>query len=147
MYENTYSTKIKCDIETLYKILVDIDHYPQIIPNIKKITYINKNAKPINAHVTLEHLFIKLEYDCDIFFHHEDFSIEVIGYGHSFEHINGYWTLEKISDHETKISYKLNFKLKSKIQQKIAEKIFDFYGDKLRDKIKKYIEHFLKKKL
>jgi len=147
MYVNTYSANIKCDLETLYQILLDIDHYPQIIPNIKNITYRNKHIKPINAHVTLEHLFIKLEYDCDIFFHHETFSIEIIGYGYSFEHINGYWTLEKISDHETKLSYKLNFQLKSKIQQKIAEKIFDFYSNKLRNKIQKYIEIFLKNKL
>jgi ribosome-associated toxin RatA of RatAB toxin-antitoxin module len=147
MYENTYSTKVKCDIETLYNILLDLDNYPEIVPHIKKIIYKDRNAKPLKAHIVLEYLFVKMEYDCDIFFHHEDFSIEVIGYGYSFEHINGYWFLEKISDNETKISYKINFKLKSKVQQKIAEKIFDFYGDKLRDKIKSYVERFLNRRL
>lgn len=139
MYHNAFSTIINCDIDKIYLILKNVENYPNILPYIKEVSLNSSSSYPIKAHIVLEHLLIKLNYYCDIYFDDEKYSIKIDGYKGSFEEIKGLWKLKKISENETEISYDLKFKLKSKIQQKIASKIFDLYEKKIHDKLKYYI--------
>ena len=139
MYKNRFSTILDCNIDVIYCALKDLENYHKMIPYIKKIFFNSLDASPINAYVELEHLLIKLNYYCDIYFDDKNYSIKINGYDGSFEKIDGLWSLKKISDKQTEVSYDLKFKLKSKIQQKITSKIFDLYEKKIHDKLEKYI--------
>jgi ribosome-associated toxin RatA of RatAB toxin-antitoxin module len=139
MYHNTFSTIINCNIDQIYLAFKDIKNYPNIVPYIKEIFLYSSDSYPIKAHILLEHFLIKLNYYCDIYFDDKNYSIKIDGYEGSFEEINGFWELKKISENETKISYDLKFKLKSRIQQKIASRIFDLYERRIFDKLKYYI--------
>lgn len=144
MYENNYKVIVTADIATLYSMLKNIDSYPSIIPYIKSVSY--TNTTPICAHVTLEYLLIKLEYDCDIYFDDENHSVKINGYGYSFEKIEGLWNLRSISDVETEVTYKLRFQMRNKLKQKVVEKIFSLYEKKMQDKIRNYLHNAIKKK-
>lgn len=139
MYHNKFFTVLDSKIEIVYSALKDIKNYHKIIPYIKNISFNSSDTIPVRAYVELEHFLIKLNYYCDIYFNEEDYSVKINGYGGSFEKINGLWSLKKISDTQTEISYDLTFKLKSKIQQKIASKIFNLYEKKIHEKLKTYI--------
>ena len=143
MYHNKFTTILECDIDTIYSALKDLKNYHKIIPYIKKISFHSQGESPIKAYIELEHLLIKLNYYCDIYFNDENYSIQIDGRDGSFETINGLWSLKKISNEKTEVSYDLKFKLKSRIQQKIASKIFDLYEKKIHDKLEKYIANLI----
>ena len=146
MYENNYKVIIRADIASLYDMLKDIDSYPSIIPYIKSVQYNHNDTIPIHAHVILEHFLIKLEYDCDIYFNDANHSVKINGYGYSFEKIDGFWNLRKISEIETEVTYKLRFQMKNIIKQKVVEKVFSLYERKMQEKIKDYLDRAVKKK-
>jgi ribosome-associated toxin RatA of RatAB toxin-antitoxin module len=143
MYHNKFFTTLDCNIETIYAALKDLKNYHKIIPYIKNIFFHSLDSYPIKAYIELEHLLIKLNYYCDIYFDDNNHSVKIDGYSGSFEKIEGFWSLKKISDTKTEVSYDLQFKLKSKIQHKIATKIFNLYEKKIHDKLEKYISNII----
>lgn len=115
--------------EHLFKLVADIEHYPNFLPWIRSIHIIEKTPQQIIAQVHIKYKVFTESYICKIEFIpadslHSIWKINVKDISGPFDHLENTWTFEPLSDIETHLSFFIDFEFKNSLLSSLMNNIF-----------------------
>ncbi len=107
----------------LYDLVADIQSYPTFLPWCKSIRILEQGEGYVVADLTVGYSIFSETFRSKVLLTPSE-KIEVQYQQGPFKHLHNYWTFEKISDHETAVTFFIDFEFKSSLLQSFMEKLF-----------------------
>jgi coenzyme Q-binding protein COQ10 len=134
----------KQEIETshkavdLFKIVLDIEKYPQYIPWCSGIEILSKKNNEIKANMIVDYKFFPSQkFTSNVVFDLDKMSIRTTYIKGPLKDLATIWEFKKLKKNKSKILFKVKFEFKNFFHQKIAELFFPLVENKM---IKSFIE-------
>ena len=129
--------------DLLYKIVTDVNLYPEFLPWCLSANILEKGKSDL-----LADLQVGLGPFKETFRSHVKLTppsrVEVIYKEGSLKHLNTFWILQEISPHETHIDFHVDFVFQSRIFNKMIESFFEQAAHKMINAFKKRAEFLMK---
>ena len=116
----------------LYKIVLDIEKYPDYIPWCSQIEILNKNSNEIKANMFVDYKFFpsqkftsKVSYDFD------KLQIKTKYIDGPLKDLETLWFFKNISNKRTKVFFEVEFEFKNFFHQKLAELFYPLIEKKM----------------
>jgi len=130
--------------EDLYKIVLDIEKYPEFIPWCKKIIIKSKSNEEILADMIVNYKFFLPEiFTSHVFFNSNKLLIYTTYIEGPLKDLNTEWYFEKLEEKKTKVLFSIKFEFQKFLHQKLAEFFFDLIENKMIDSFKKRADEIL----
>ena len=134
----------KQEIETshkavdLFKIVLDIEKYPQYIPWCSGIEILSKKNNEIKANMIVDYKFFPSQkFTSNVVFNLDKMSIRTTYVKGPLKDLATIWEFKNLKKNKSKILFKVKFEFKNFFHQKIAELFFPLVESKM---IKSFIE-------
>ena len=127
----------------LYKIVLDIEKYPEFIPWCLDVEIKSKTKNNIIADLLVNYRFFKKTFTSEVIFDSNNLIIDVIYIKGPLKNLQNQWKFEKIDDNKTKVHFKIQFEFKNIIYQKISETFFYLIENKMINSFKKRADEIL----
>ena len=122
----------------LFRIVLDIEKYPQYIPWCSGIEILSKKNNEIKANMIVDYKFFPSQkFTSNIFFNLEKMSIKTVYVKGPLKDLKTIWEFKDLKKNKSKILFKVKFEFKNFFHQKIAELFFPLVESKM---IKSFIE-------
>ena len=118
----------------LYKIVLDIEKYPEYIPWCSSLEIINRKKNEIRAKMVVNYKFIySQKFTSCVFFDLKKKIIKTKYIDGPLKDLETNWEFIDLKKNKTKILFSLKFEFKKNLHQKIAEIFFPIIEDKMVD--------------
>ena len=122
----------------LFKIVLDIEKYPQYIPWCTDIKILSKKKNNIKANMIVDYKFFPSQkFTSNVIFNLEKMSIKTTYVEGPLKDLETIWGFKDLKNNKSKILFKVKFEFKNFFHQKIAELFFPLVEIKM---IKSFIE-------
>ena len=129
--------------KSIYKIVLDIEKYPEFIPWCSDVQIHSKTKKNIIADLLVKYKFFKINFTSDVRFDSNKLVINVIYIKGPLKNLQNQWKFVKIEDNKTNVLFKIKFEFKNFIYQKMTEVFFDLIENKMIHSFKKRADDIL----
>lgn len=128
----------------LFKIVVDIESYPEFIPWCSSISVNKRKKNQIFADMYVQYKFILTQkFGSHVKFDENKLIVETNYIEGPLKNLKTNWRFEKIDNKKSKIIFEINFEFKSFIHQKIAETFYPLIEKKMIKSFKERANNFL----
>jgi len=128
----------------LYKIVLDIEKYPEFIPWCKRINIKSKSKNEILADMIVSYkYFVPKIFTSHVFFNSNKLSINTNYIEGPLKDLKTEWIFYKLEEKKTKVLFNIKFEFQKFLHQKIAELFFVLIEDKMIDSFKKRADEIL----
>ena len=128
----------------LFKIVLDIESYPEYIPWCTKMIINQRNKNEIYADMYVNYKFILAQkFGSHIKFDENNLTIETSYIEGPLEDLTTKWKFQEIDKKKSKIFFDVNFEFKNYIHQKVAETFYPLIETKMIDSFKKRADNSL----
>ena len=128
----------------LFKIVLDIESYPEYIPWCTKMVVNQRNKNEIYADMYVKYKFIlSQKFGSHIKFDKNNLTIETSYIEGPLEDLTTKWKFQEIDKKKSKIFFDVNFEFKNYIHQKVAETFYPLIENKMIDSFKKRADNSL----
>ena len=132
------------EAEDLYKIVLDIEKYPEFIPWCKKIIIKSKSNDEILADMIVNYkFFLPQIFTSHVFFNSNKLLINTNYIKGPLKNLNTEWYFDKLEEKKTKVLFNIKFEFQKFLHQKLAEFFFDLIENKMVDSFKKRADEIL----
>ena len=122
----------------LFRIVLDIEKYPQYIPWCTDIQILSKKNNEIKANMIVDYKFFPSQkFTSNVVFNLEKMLIKTTYVEGPLKNLETLWEFKKLKKNKSKILFKVKFEFKNFFHQKIAELFFPLIESKM---IKSFIE-------
>ena len=122
----------------LFKIVLDIEKYPQYIPWCSGIEILSKKNNEIKANMIVDYKFFPSQkFTSNVVFDLEKMLIKTNYVEGPLKDLTTIWEFKNLKKNKSKISFKVKFEFKNFFHQKIAELFFPLVESQM---IKSFIE-------
>ena len=123
----------------LYKIVLDIEKYPDYIPWCSKIEILQRKKNQINANMIVNYKFFPSQkFTTNVYFDLDKLFIKTKYVDGPLKDLDTIWEFKDIKKNTSKILFTLEFEFKNFFHQKFAELFFPLVENKM-------IESFVKR--
>ena len=123
---------LKHDAIELYKIVLDIEKYPDYIPWCSKIVIIKKKKNQIKADMIVDYSFFPSQkFTSNVIYDLEKLLIKTKYLRGPLKDLDTIWEFKKINKKKTKIIFSINFEFKNYFHQRFAEIFFPLIENKM----------------
>ena len=130
--------------EDLYKIVLDIEKYPEYIPWCKKIIIKTRSKNEMLADMIVKYrYFLSQTFTSHIVFDSNKLLINTNYTKGPLKDLSTEWLFKKLEINKTKIIFIIKFEFQRLLHQKIAELFFGFIENKMIDSFKKRADAIL----
>mgnify|MGYP001210111728 FL=1 len=128
----------------LFKIVLDIESYPEYIPWCTKMIINQRNKNEIYADMYVKYKFIlSQKFGSHIKFDKNNLTIETSYIEGPLEDLTTKWKFQEIDKKKSKIFFDVNFEFKNYLHQKVAETFYPLIENKMIDSFKKRADNSL----
>ena len=132
------------EAKDLYKIVLDIEKYPEFIPWCKKITIKSKSKDELLADMIVSYKYILPQtFTSHVFFNSNKLLINTNYVKGPLKDLKTEWYFEKLEEKKTKVLFSIKFEFQKFLHQKLAEFFFDLIENKMIDSFKKRADEIL----
>ena len=122
----------------IYKIVLDIEKYPEFIPWCKEILIKSKSKNEILADMIVCYkYFIPQKFTSHVIFDSNKLSIKTKYIEGPLKDLKTEWFFKKLEIKKTKVLFNIKFEFQKLIHQKLAEFFFGLIENKMIDSFKK----------
>ena len=130
--------------EDLYKIVLDIEKYPEFIPWCKKIIIKSKSNDELLADMIVRYkYFLPQTFTSQVYFNSNKLLINTNYVEGPLKDLKTEWYFEKFEEEKTKVLFSIQFEFQKFLHQKLAEFFFDLIENKMIDFFKKRANEIL----
>ena len=123
---------LKHDAIELYKIVLDIEKYPDYIPWCSKIVIIKKKKNQIKADMIVDYSFFPSQkFTSNVIYDLEKLLIKTKYLRGPLKDLDTIWEFKKINKKKTKVIFSINFEFKNYFHQRFAEIFFPLIENKM----------------
>jgi len=138
MRESKQEIEISHKAVDLFKIVLDIEKYPQYIPWCSGIEILSKKNNEIKANMIVDYKFFPSQkFTSNVVFNLDKMSIRTTYVKGPLKDLATIWEFKNLKKNKSKILFKVKFEFKNFFHQKIAELFFPLVESKM---IKSFIE-------
>lgn len=126
------------NIETLYKIIVNVEEYSEFIPWCSEVKVVSSDKSILVSDVKVEFLFIKEKYRSMAKFTppvsnaiHANATTEITMIHGPFSHFLTVWSLKKIDENKTLVDFRCDFSFKNKLYDGVANLVLTSANDRI----------------
>ena len=139
MQQSNQAIKLNHKAIDLYKIVLDIEKYPDYIPWCSKIEILQREKNEINAIMIVDYKFLPSQkFTSNVIFDLEKLFIKTKYIEGPLKDLNTIWEFKEIKKNKSKILFSLEFEFKNFFHQKFAELFYPLVENKM-------IESFIKR--
>ena len=109
-------------IENIFKVIKDFEAYPDFVDGVSKVTILEETKTTIKAKYSLN-MIKSFEYIVNVKLKSPTEVSWTLDSGDLFKKNNGSWTLKKIDDHKTEVTYGLDVDFKVFAPKMIVNKL------------------------
>ena len=132
------------DAENLYKIVLDIEKYPEFIPWCNKIIIKSKSKNELLADMIVSYkYFLPQTFTSHVYFNSNKLLINTNYVKGPLKDLKTQWYFEKLEENKTKILFNIKFEFQKFLHQKLAEFFFDLIENQMVDSFKKRADEIL----
>ena len=132
------------EAKDLYKIVLDIEKYPEFIPWCNKIIIISKSKNELLADMIVSYkYFLPQTFTSHVFFNSNKLLINTNYVKGPLKDLKTEWYFEKLEENKTKILFNIKFEFQKFLHQKLAEFFFDLIENQMVDSFKKRADEIL----
>ena len=132
------------EAKDLYKIVLDIEKYPEFIPWCNKIIIISKSKNELLADMIVSYKsFLPQIFTSHVFFNSNKLLINTNYVKGPLKDLKTEWYFEKLEENKTKILFNIKFEFHKFLHQKLAEFFFDLIENQMVDSFKKRADEIL----
>ena len=130
--------------EKLFKIVIDIESYPEYIPWCKKMIINERKNNEIYADMYVQYKFIlSQKFGSYVKFDQNKLTIETSYTKGPLKDLKTFWKFEEINKKKSKIIFNVNFEFKNYLHQKIAETFYPLIENKMINSFKQRADRLL----
>ena len=128
----------------LFKIVLDIEKYPEFIPWCKNVKIKSKSKDRILADmiVSFNH-FLTKTFTSHVFYNFNQLSINTEYIEGPLKDLKTEWIFESLEEKKTKVLFNVKFEFQKFLHQKLAELFFDLIKNQMIDSFKKRADTIL----
>ena len=139
MKQSNQAIELKHKAIDLYKIVLDIEKYPDYIPWCSKIEILQRKKNEINAIMIVDYKFFPSQkFTSNVIFDLEKLFIKTKYIDGPLKDLNTIWEFKDIKKNKSKVLFSLEFEFKNFFHQKFAELFYPLVENKM-------IESFIKR--
>ena len=139
MKQSNQAIELKHKAIDLYKIVLDIEKYPDYIPWCSKIKILQRKKNEINSIMIVDYKFFPSQkFTSNVIFDLEKLFIKTNYIDGPLKDLNTIWEFKDIEKNKSKIFFSLEFEFKNFFHQKFAELFYPLVENKM-------IESFIKR--
>ena len=128
----------------LFKIVLDIEKYPEFIPWCKDVKIKSKSKDQILADMIVNfNYFLTKTFTSHVFYNSNKLSINTEYIDGPLKDLKTKWTFESLEKKKTKVLFNVKFEFQKFLHQKLAELFFDLIENKMIDSFKKRADEIL----
>ena len=128
----------------LYKIVLDIEKYPDYIPWCSKIEILSNKKNEIKANMIVDYkLFSSQKFTSKVSYNLKKLTITTKYIKGPLKDLETVWKFENIKKNKSKILFIVKFEFSNYIHQKIAELFFPLIENKMIESFKKRADQIL----
>ena len=130
--------------QDLYKIVIDIEKYPEFIPWCNRIEIKSKTQNEIVADMIVKYkFFLPKIFTSHVFFDSKKLIIKTKYVKGPLKHLNTEWSFQEIKKKKTKVVFKVNFEFNNLFFQKSAELFFGLIESQMIESFKQRAKEIL----
>ena len=139
MKQSNQAIELKHKAIDLYKIILDIEKYPDYIPWCSKIEILQRKKNELNAIMVVDYNFLPSQkFTSNVIFDLENLFIKTKYIDGPLKNLNTIWKFQDMKINKSKVLFSLEFEFKNFFHQKFAELFYPLVEYKL-------IESFIKR--
>ena len=139
MKQSNQAIELKHKAIDLYKIVLDIEKYPDYIPWCSKIEILQRKKNEINAIMIVDYKFFPSQkFTSNVIFDLEKLFIKTKYINGPLKDLNTIWEFKDIKKNKSKVLLSLEFEFKNFFHQKFANLFYPLVENKM-------IESFIKR--
>jgi len=128
----------------LYKIVLDIEKYPEFIPWCKEMIIRSKSKNEILADMIVCYkFFLPQIFTSHVFFNSNRLSINTKYIEGPLKDLKTEWLFEKIEEKKTKVLFDVKFEFQKFLHQKLANLFYSLIENKMIESFKKRADNIL----
>ena len=128
----------------LYKIVLDIEKYPEFIPWCKEMIIRSKSKNEILADMIVCYkFFLPQIFTSHVFFNSNKLSINTKYIEGPLKDLKTEWLFEKIEEKKTKVLFDVKFEFQKFLHQKLANLFYSLIENKMIESFKKRADNIL----
>ena len=132
------------EAENLYKIVLDIEKYPEFIPWCNKIIIISKSKDELWADMIVSYkYYLSQTFTSHVYFNPNKLLINTNYVKGPLKNLKTEWYFEKLEEKKTKVLFSIKFEFQKFLHQKLAEFFFDLIENRMIDSFKKRADEIL----
>ena len=139
MKQSNQAIELKHKAIDLYKIVLDIEKYPDYIPWCSKIEILQRKKNEIHSIMIVDYKFFPSQkFTSNVIFDLEKLFIKTKYINGPLKDLNTIWEFKDIKKNKSKVLFSLKFEFKNFFHQKFAELFYPLVENKM-------IESFIKR--
>ena len=139
MKQSKQEIKLKHEAIDIYKIVLDIERYPDYIPWCSNIEILKRKKNKIKANMFVNYKFFPSQkFTSNVYYDFENLQINTKYIDGPLKDLNTLWKFIEIEKNKSKVLFTLSFEFKNFFHQKFAELFFPLVKNKM-------IESFVKR--
>ena len=128
----------------IYKIVLDIEKYPEFIPWCNKIIIISKSKDELWADMIVSYkYYLSQTFTSHVYFNPNKLLINTNYVKGPLKNLKTEWYFEKLEEKKTKVLFSIKFEFQKFLHQKLAEFFFDLIENRMIDSFKKRADEIL----
>ena len=144
MKESSQEIQINHKAIDLYKIVLDIEKYPDYIPWCSKIEILKRKNNEINANMIVNYkIFPAQKFTSNIIFDFNNLFIKTKYVDGPLKDLDTLWQFKDIAKNKSKVLFSIEFEFKNYFHQKVAELFFPLVENKMIDSFRKRAKQIL----
>ena len=118
----------------LYRIVMDIEKYPEFIPWCESIKIIDKSRNKIKADMVVYYKFFpRKSFTSNVIYNSSSLSIQTSYIKGPLKDLKTEWIFKKINSSKTKVFFNVTFEFEKVLHQKLAEIFYNLIEKKMID--------------
>ena len=139
MKKSNQAIELKHKAIDLYKIVLDIEKYPDYIPWCSKIEILQRKKNELNAIMVVDYNFLPSQkFTSNVIFDLENLFIKTKYIDGPLKDLNTIWKFQDMKINKSKVLFSLEFEFKNFFHQKFAELFYPLIENKM-------LESFIKR--
>ena len=132
MKQSNQQIKLKHNAIDLYKIVLDIERYPDYIPWCSSIEILKREKNEIKANMFVDYKFFPSQkFTSNVYYDFENLQIKTKYIDGPLKDLNTLWKFIEIEKNKSKVFFTLNFEFKNFFHQKFSELFFPLVKNRM----------------
>ena len=144
MKKSNHEVYLNYNALDLFKIVLDIEKYPEYIPWCSKIVVLKKIRNEIDANMMVDYKFFPTQkFTSKVIFDKKNFLITTNYLEGPLKNLNTIWKFKDIKKNKSLLVFNVEYEFKNFFQQKISEIFYPLIENKMIDSFVKRADQIL----